>query len=124
MIASVSSLTGIAPGSEAAETSPASASSASSRSDGFARRLHRRRSSTPTRMFSRAVSDPNTSSRWNVRPMPACARRWARILVMSMPPSRTRPADGRLEPGDHVEGGRLARAVRPDEARDRARPRP
>ena len=41
--------------------------------------------------------------------------------VIGSPSKVTRPAARPLEAGDHVEGGGLARAVRPDQARDPAR---
>ena len=40
-------------------------------------------------MFSRTVSDENTSRRWKVRPIPSRARLWVPTLVMSLPSSVT-----------------------------------
>ena len=75
----------------------------------------RRRISSATSTFSRAVRLPNASSRWNVRAMPSRARRCGRLPVTSAPSSRTRPRLGCCKPGDDVEQRGLARAVRPDE---------
>ncbi len=82
------------------------------------RRGRRRR---PARTFSRTVSRPKSSSRWNVRASPRRARLNGASLVTSSPSMRTRPRCGRLEPADDVEQRRLAGAVRADEPGDRAR---
>ncbi len=77
-------------------------------------------SSAAVRTLSRTVSDPNSSRRWKVRAMPARARLCALRSVMSVPVQQHQAAGGRLEPGDHVEGGGLAGAVGPDQAGDGA----
>ena len=68
-----------------------------------------RRISAAVRMFSRAVSEPNTSRRWNVRAMPRRARgvglEVGDVLAVEQHPA----ADGLLQAGDDVERGRLAR---------------
>jgi hypothetical protein len=54
--------------------------------------------SAATRMFSSTVSDPNASSRWNVRAIPCRARRCVGVCVMSFPLRNTRPAVGFCKP--------------------------
>ena len=64
----------------------------------------------PTSTFSRAVIDPKTSRRWNVRAdaTPGAAV-GAERRRSSTPSKRTRPADGREHAGDQVERRGLAR---------------
>ena len=71
--------------------------STSARGSALRSRDHERRISAAVRMFSRAVSEPKTSSRWKVRAMPSRARAWALRLVMSRPSSSTSTADGLLQ---------------------------
>ena len=54
--------------------------------------------SSAVRTLSRTVSEPNASSRWNVRPMPRRARRCTGIRVTSRPSSATRPEVGDCSP--------------------------
>ena len=57
---------------------------------------------------------------WNVRPMPA-AHTWSgRRPSIRRPAKRISPTSGAKTPGDHVEDGRLAGAVRPDQPDDGA----
>ncbi len=48
--------------------------------------------------FSATLMSPNRRMFWNVRAMPARARRLGANAVMSWPPSRMRPALGRVRP--------------------------
>ena len=81
----------------------------------------RRRISSATSTFSRAVRLPNGSSRWNVRAMPSRARR---VALGAGDVERRRAGcrpDGRLlQPGDDVEQRRLPGAVRTDQPGDPA----
>ena len=54
--------------------------------------------SAAVRMLSKAVIEPNTSSRWKVRFIPSRARWWARAVEMSTPSSSTLPGAA-LHPG-------------------------
>src|SRR3954447_7392012 len=56
------------------------------------------RISRATWTFSRTVSEPNASSRWNVRPIPILARLSTVAPVMSTPLNRTRPLVGGCSP--------------------------
>ena len=81
----------------------------------------RRRISSATSTFSRAVRLPNASRRWNVRAMPSRARWCGRLRGDVDAVERDVPARRRLQPGDDVEQRRLAGAVRADQPGDAAR---
>ena len=57
---------------------------------------------------------------WKVRAMPSCVIVCGLRPVMSVPWNDDLAAGRLVQPGDHVEERRLARAVRPDQADDRA----
>ena len=84
-------------------------------------RLQRLWMSPPTRTLSRTVSDVNSSSRWNVRAMPApgplVRRQPGDVVAVEQDAARVGP----LEPGDDVEQRGLAGAVGADQAGDAAR---
>ena len=62
-------------------------------------RAHRLRCScAATRMLSRTVSDPNTSSRWKVRARPSRANWCGRAPVTSRPSTKIRPSFGSCMP--------------------------
>src|SRR5436309_120986 len=58
----------------------------------------RRRISAATSTFSRAVNDPKTSRRWNVRARPSRARWWALSFETSSPSISTLPEVGSCRP--------------------------
>ena len=72
---------------------------------------HSRAAST----LSCTLSQPKICTRWKVRRRPHRARWTALLLVMSRPPSSTRPSSGLSQARDDVEEGRLAGTVGPDE---------
>ncbi len=80
---------------------------------------HQRGVSAATSRFSCTLRSSNSSTDWNVRPIPARARWWARSPSMRRPPSAIAPLARRHEPGERVDRGRLAGTVGPDEAHDR-----
>ena len=76
----------------------------------------------PTITFSSTLISRKSLRFWNVRRMPARARRSAGQRVMSLSWKRMRPARRRQVAGDQVEQGRLPRPVRPDQRRAPSRP--
>ena len=79
--------------------------------------IHR---SSATAIVSSTVSAGQRRASWNERPSPRRARRCAGSLVMSTPPSSSRPPSAGVKPGDDVEQGGLAGAVGADDAEDLA----
>ena len=73
-----------------------------------------------TSMFSSTVSRAKILVSWNVRPMPSPNTRSGGALVISVPVEADLALLDPLVAGDHVEQRGLARAVRADQAVDRA----
>ena len=71
-------------------------------------------------MFSSTLRPLNRVLIWKVRTRPRLTRSCSASPAMSRPSSRTEPAGRRQGPGQQVDEGRLARAVRPDHGMARA----
>ena len=72
--------------------------------------------SAATSMFSRTVSERNAWLCWNVRARPLRPRRWALHDVITRSSRTIVPRRGEVEAAEQVDEGRLAGAVRADQA--------
>ena len=90
------------------------------RADARARDLKRETVCAPTRTFSSTVIVGKSSTFWNVRAIPSLTTRLGGVCSSDLPSKTTSPESSAVEPRDHVERRRLAGAVRPDQAEDRA----